>query len=96
MLRDMLRAYLSKAELRPSTDIVTEDFLLRLLHGGVYEFGLVIELIIAGIEEALIDASETVEARHFALAFRRRTGCHDGMNPFIPQDPRKRLPVLGD
>jgi len=101
MLRDMIKDYLSKAKLRTSTDIVNEDFLARLLHSSAYQFGLIVEMIIAAIEEAVSSGADCVEIKHFAIAFRKRTGCYDGVNPFIARDfrdidPRKLLPGWGD
>ncbi|WP_299695234.1 TniB family NTP-binding protein [uncultured Tateyamaria sp.] len=101
MLKDMLSAYLRKAELRPSSDLLYTDFLMRLLHASAHEFGLVIELIIAAIEEAFIAPADELRSEHFACAFRRRTGCYDGMNPFVAPDyadidPRKLFPDLQD
>jgi len=97
MLRDMLSAYLKHAELRPTTETVTEDFLSRLLHAGAYEFGMIVEVIIEAIAKALKRGSSVVEPRDFASAMRKRVACFDGMNPFvIPDyrsiDPRMLLP----
>ncbi|WP_185962257.1 TniB family NTP-binding protein [Palleronia caenipelagi] len=101
MLRDMVGSYLHKAALPPSSGIYTDEVLMRLLHAGAYEFGIVIEIIIAGIGEALMAGSDCLLLEHFAMAFRRRTGCYDGLNPFLAPDyrdidPRKLFPEWED
>lgn len=101
MLRDILGSYLSKAGLRPSAELMTQDTLSRLLHSGAYEFGMVIEVIIEAIREAYKAGAEALEVIHFAQAMRLRVGCYDGMNPFIAPDylhidPRNLLPNQED
>lgn len=96
LLHDVLSAYSAQAGLKLSTEIVTETFLLRMIHSAAYEFGLIIEILIAAIEEALSAEVDVLEQHHFALAFRIRSGCVDGLNPFVIEDfltidPRKLL-----
>lgn len=95
-VRDIMGSYASKVSLSLSTDIVGEDFILRFFHAGANELGLMIDLLLGAIEEALYDGAEVLEARHFTAAFRRKTASVDGLNPFIVSDyqsidPRKLL-----
>lgn len=88
MMRELLRSYLNKAVLQPTTDVIHDDFLARLMHSGAAEFGLIIEILLKAIEEAYLQDTDCLEVGHFASAFRRRAGCIDGMNPFIASDFR--------
>ncbi|EKF42406.1 transposition protein [Nitratireductor indicus C115] len=65
---------------------VGDDFAARLIRAADGEFGLVIELIIGAIEEALIAGDRRLDRQHFTCAFRRRSGCIDGLNPFLADD----------
>jgi type II secretory pathway predicted ATPase ExeA len=61
-------------------------FAARLIHAADGEFGLVIELVIAAIEEAFLADATTLTSAHFRAAFRRRSGCVDALNPFVAED----------
>lgn len=66
--------------------LFSDEFSARLIHSADGEFGLVVELIIAAIEEALNSGDSSLENRHFVEAFRRRSGCVDALNPFQAAD----------
>lgn len=96
MIRDVVRTYLNKSGLQPATDIVSDAFMGRLLHASASEFGLFIEILLEAIEEAYRIETGVLGIDHFTSAYRRRTGCVDGLNPFIVDDyrdinPRKLL-----
>lgn len=44
----------------------------RLVHASALQFGLVIEIIIAAIEVALLEHVTALQTRHFALAYEHR------------------------
>lgn len=67
-------------------DNFDRDFAARLIHAADREFGLLIEIVIEAIQAALLARAETLERQHFAAAFRRRSGCLDGFNPFLATD----------
>lgn len=83
---ELVNAYVAKTALKPSPGIQSEKFGLRLIHAAAHEFGLVIEITIAAIEEALIANSPVLGIEEFAKAFRRRSACMDGVNPFLAPD----------
>lgn len=82
-VRELVSAYCDKSGLTADDALSSGDFTARLVHAAANEFGLVIELVIAAIEEALILEQQELTALMFADAFRRRSGCLDGLNPFL-------------
>ncbi|MEX0319906.1 MAG: TniB family NTP-binding protein [Ruegeria sp.] len=85
-VRGLVQAYCRKSVLAAADTLSSADFTARLAHAAANEFGLVIELIIAAIEEALIAKQTQLTPRMFVDAFRRRSGCIDGLNPFLIED----------
>ena len=77
------RRYIQEASLQPDDGIDSSDFSYRLIYAANNAFGIVIEMIIGAIEEALISESSVVGRNEFGIAFRRRTQCLDGLNPFF-------------
>jgi GTPase SAR1 family protein len=95
-VRDLLSAYVAKTSLSADDGIGTNEFAARLVHAAANEFGLIIEITIAAIEVAFLRQGASLTVADFAGAFRRRTGCIDGLNPFVAQnfrriDPRELL-----
>lgn len=78
-------SYADRARLTVNSQL-DHRFVERLIHAADGEFGLVIELIIGSIEEALLSNDEVLDCEHFAGAFRRRSGCVNALNPFIAED----------
>ncbi len=85
-VRELVQAYCRKSGLVAADTLSNGDFTARLVHAAASEFGLVIELIIAAIEEALIAKQPKLTSHMFVDAFRRRSGCFDGLNPFLIDD----------
>ena len=78
--------------------VQTENFAIRLMHAADYQFGLLAEIIVLALSQALftsgLDAKLGIE--HFAQVFRERNGAADYMNVFIAKDfarinPRRLL-----
>jgi hypothetical protein len=67
-----------------STDM--DALVPRLIHGGLYQFGIAIELIQQAIDGALKGGGATLTRMHFADAFARRTGIVASGNPFLAPD----------
>jgi len=82
----LCKGYCEIAKLGCHSDVKRVGFAARIIHAACHEFGLVIETIIGAIEEALVSGDNDVESRHFVKAFRRKSGCIDGLNPFIADD----------
>lgn len=62
------------------------EFLKRLIHSAASEFGLIIDMILCGVEECLLAKEEQLRNSHFAEAFRKKTACLPGFNPFFAED----------
>ncbi|MEM8575653.1 MAG: TniB family NTP-binding protein [Pseudomonadota bacterium] len=86
MIRSLIATYADKAGLSPGTDLVSDDFVARLTHASASQFGLIVETVIAAIEEALWSRAPVLARSHFTAAFRRRSGCIEGLNPFVIDD----------
>ncbi|UWQ74338.1 TniB family NTP-binding protein [Leisingera sp. M658] len=82
----VFRTYAEKAGLEICAKLDLNEFLPRLIHSGSNEFGLTIEMILRGIELALLSGSRTLGAAHFIEAFYRKSGCMLGLNPFAASD----------
>jgi len=82
----ILGLYLKRARLDPGEDLLSDDFTRRLIHAGANEFGLIVQSMISGIEEALIERATVLQCRHFATSFRRKSGCIPAFNPFLSDD----------
>jgi hypothetical protein len=63
-----------------------EALVPRLIHAGLYQVGIAIELIQQAIGGALNGGSTSLTRMHFADAFARRTKCEAPRNPFIAPD----------
>lgn len=87
-VRMVLEQYAAAASLNVSAEVFTTNHVQRLIHAAANEFGLVIEIIIGAIEEALLAEHVELQRRDFVATFRRRTGCIDGLNPFASDDFR--------
>jgi hypothetical protein len=64
----------------------TEALLPRLIHAGLYQFGIAIELIQEAIGGALKSGAASLTRMHFGDAFARRTGIVASGNPFLAPD----------
>ncbi|MBO9398108.1 TniB family NTP-binding protein [Shimia sp. R9_2] len=82
----ILAGLIAKAGLRPTEQVQLDEFLKRLIHAGGNEFGLIIEMSLGGIEEALYSKDLQLTVEHFAASFRRKTGCIPAFNPFLAED----------
>lgn len=82
----LVKTYADAAKLPVKSELLSPPFARRLLHAAAYEFGLVVELIIGAIEDALINNKLEFGQQQFAGAFRRRSACIDDLNPFMRED----------
>ncbi|MFD2842215.1 TniB family NTP-binding protein [Paracoccus cavernae] len=82
----LVESYATRAGLTVAPDAQGIDMAERLIHAAAFQFGLVIEIIIAALEVALLAGSAVLWANHFALAFEERSSCSDAFNPFIVGD----------
>ncbi|RNF36078.1 AAA family ATPase [Paracoccus methylarcula] len=82
----LLSHYTERAGMSVGDDVATTEFAARLIHAADREFGLLIELAISALEEAMRAEAEKPEVIHFTHMFRKRAGCIDGLNPFVAGD----------
>ncbi|WHO84167.1 hypothetical protein [Rhizobium leguminosarum] len=65
-------------------------FVRRMVHGGIWRQGMVIQLIKLSIEAAIWDqkeaASRTVRLDHFVEGYRRLCDCGDDTNVFLAKE----------
>ncbi|MCL6285738.1 TniB family NTP-binding protein [Ruegeria sp. 2012CJ41-6] len=92
----LLSHYAEHADLPLDSETPLPDLAQRLIHAADREFGLLIEMLVSSLEEAMTANCDMIRINHFAAMFRKRTGCIDGLNPFIVEDferidPRKLL-----
>ena len=95
-VRMIIAQYAGSASISVSPEVLEPDFTRRLVHAAAEEMGLAIELVIAGIEEALLHNEQSLGIEAFRRAFGRRAGCSDAWNPIVAADwrsidPRKLL-----
>ncbi|SCZ72801.1 AAA domain-containing protein [Epibacterium ulvae] len=94
---DLIGAYCDAGEVSAHESIQKQAMGKRLIHAAANQFGLVIELTIAALEQAFLEASSTLRREHFAKAYHCRSACDDTLNPFIIPDfyrvdPRQVFP----
>ncbi len=85
-VRQLVELYTARAAIPPDAELLSGDFAARLIHAAACEFGLLNELVIAALEEAMRAGSDGLGLSHFMAMFRKRSGCIDGLNPFIVDD----------
>lgn len=88
-IKGVVSKYAAIASLNINTaELETSDFARRLIHAAAYEFGLVIELIVTGIEDAMSKGKSELDREAFASGFARRSGCSPMGNPIVADDWR--------
>lgn len=83
---DLLENYSSRAGLKLAAEICEIAHGERLIHAAAHQFGLVIELTLAAIEQAFLRSSKELSRIDFSLAYHLRSACDDAFNPFIVKD----------
>ncbi|WP_421702755.1 ATP-binding protein [Aliiroseovarius sp.] len=78
--------YSQHAELPVCDDLLTPSFAARLIQAADGEFGLMIEYTILAIENALRQGSSELGIANFRSSFSTKSGCLDGLNPFVVAD----------
>ena len=81
-----VKYYASQAKIDVCDNLYTPNFAARNIHAADGEFGLMIELTIQSIEDALGSKTSNLSMTNFSAAFHRRSGCLDALNPFIAND----------
>jgi hypothetical protein len=97
-IASIFQGYLVEAGLEADGGLDLKDFLPRLIHAGMNQFGIILNLLLDGVEEALRAGDCSVTLRHYAEAYRRKVSCPANLNPFLAADWRaidtSRIPDL--
>lgn len=96
LVRRMIAFYCGEKAKVSVEGLATDDFIARLLHAALNQFGIAIEFIQDAIEQALDAEKPAIELTHFADAYASRTGCRQDENVFTARewwliDPRKAV-----
>lgn len=83
---DLLENFCARAELDPDADVLDLAHGERLVHAAANQFGLVIEFILAAIEDAYLQGQQELNRHNFVRAYHLRTSCDDEFNPFVVPD----------
>ncbi|WP_298976254.1 TniB family NTP-binding protein [uncultured Roseobacter sp.] len=83
---DFVMKFAAASGLSLAVDLKDDMFSKRLIHAGGNQFGLIIDMILCGIETCLLDDGNMLTVAHFADAFRRKTACLPALNPFLAED----------
>lgn len=86
MIVAAIRQYAAAARVRVEDKFGKPGFVKRLVHAADYCFGILAEIICEAIGEALLAEEDALSVKAFAACFARRSGCPDGLNPFIAED----------
>ena len=82
----LIEGYAKRADIIMDPTVSDRALAERLIHSAAFQFGLVIEIIIAAIETALLEEATALKRRHFVTAYQLRSSCSDAFNPFIVPD----------
>ncbi|WP_323009553.1 TniB family NTP-binding protein [Paracoccus sp. (in: a-proteobacteria)] len=86
MIVAAIRQYAAAAHLTVDDMLCKPRFVRRLVHAADHCFGILVEMICEAIGEVLLLAEGTLSVKSFAACFARRSGCPEGLNPFVVED----------
>lgn len=86
MIVAAVRQYTAAAQIAADENLGKPDFVRRLVHAADSCFGILAEMICEAVGEVLLAGDDTMSVKSFATCFARRSGCPDGLNPFIAED----------
>lgn len=79
----ILETYCKTVDIDMHDSITTEDFAGRLMHAGMYSFGIVAIWCRRGLIKAISAGSNKLHIEHFQDAYFAREDCVPALNPFI-------------
>jgi hypothetical protein len=86
MIVAAIRQYAAAAQVEVDSALCKPRFVRRLVHAADQCFGILAEMICEAIGVVLIAGETVLSVASFAACFARRSGCPDGLNPFIAED----------
>lgn len=84
----VIKQYADAARIQVEPKALEADHLRRLIHASANELGLLIEMVIAAIEEALLEDETALTINAFRRAYRRKASCPDVLNPIVAENWR--------
>lgn len=84
----LIAGYAGHAGMMQAAELRDAKFVPRLLHAGREHLGIVIELTIGAIFEALLAGRQELRQADFAQFYTGWTGCTTAQNPFVAADFR--------
>jgi hypothetical protein len=85
LIRRTVDFFAGKASLDAS-ELSVDDFIARLMHGGLGQLGICIEIIQDAIREAFDEVSPMLRLEDFATVYAERSGCRPDANVFTASD----------
>lgn len=86
MIVAAIRQYAAIAHVPVDDKLRKPRFVRRLVHAADHCFGILVEIVCEAIGEVLLPAENTLSSKSFAACFARRSGCPEGLNPFVVED----------
>lgn len=86
MIVSALRQYAAAAQIALGETLCKPRFVTRLAHASDYCFGILAEMICEAIGLAILVGEEGLAEKSFAACFARRSGCPEGLNPFVAEN----------
>ena len=86
MIVAAIRQYAAVANVMVGDGLCKLHFIRRLVHAADHCFGLLVEMICEAIGEMILSDEATLSQKSFAACFARRSGCPEGLNPFVVED----------
>lgn len=83
LIYETLSAFSAKVGLVRDDMLADADFLKILIHAGASCFGMMMEICLEAIGEAVNDGDKVLTVEHFAEAYFSRTNCDYELNPFV-------------
>lgn len=83
---DLVENYCARAGLSAAPELLELAHGERLIHASSNQFGLVIELTLAAVEQAFLADAKQLTREDFAQAYQLRAACDDVFNPFVIPD----------
>ncbi|MDX8355574.1 ATP-binding protein [Cognatiyoonia sp. IB215182] len=79
----ILETYCHTVDVTMHDSVMTEEFASRLMHAGMYSFGIVSLWCRRGLFRAISSGSNELQIQHFQDAYVAREDCVPALNPFI-------------
>lgn len=69
---DLIEDYCQRGQISVGDDVASTELAERLIHAAANQFGLVIELTLAAMEQAYLNGDASLRGMHFVEAYAQR------------------------